>query len=110
MTHGADTSFLVAVEIVEHEHFLETARYIPNNPVAAGLARQPEDWPWSGYRANVGLERPRPFHAPRQLLAHFGKEPQAAIVRYERFVRDGRVRSGHVAWSDQGYGSRTGPG
>src|SRR5438876_1185964 len=52
-----------AVEIVEHEHFLETTRYIPNNPVAAGLVTRPEDWPWSGYRANVGLEPPAPFMA-----------------------------------------------
>jgi putative transposase len=99
-----------AIEVVEHEHFLETVRYIPNNPVEAGLVREPEDWPWSGYRANLGLERPRPFHDTVQLLAYFGKESQAPIVRYERFVRDGLVRSGRVAWSDQGYGSRTGPG
>jgi putative transposase len=99
-----------AVEIVEHEHFLETARYIPNNPVAAGLVRQPEDWPWSGYRANVGLEQPRAFHDTAQLLAYFGREPDVAIAHYEQFVHDGLVRSGHVAWSDQGYESRTGPG
>ena len=45
-----------------------------------------------------------------QLRAYFGAKPEAAIVRYEQFVQDGLVRSGHVAWSDQGYGSRTGPG
>jgi putative transposase len=99
-----------AVEIVEQEHFLETARYVPNNPVAAGLVRRPEDWPWSGYRANVGLEHPRAFHDTAQLLAYFGREADVAIVRYEQFVHDGIVRSGHAAWSDQGYESRTGPG
>ena len=28
MTHGADTSFLVAVEIVEHEHHVDAARVL----------------------------------------------------------------------------------
>ena len=28
-------------------HFEQTARYIRNNPVAAGLCRRAEDWPWS---------------------------------------------------------------
>jgi putative transposase len=99
-----------AVEVEEQEHFLETARYIPNNPVEAGLVDRPEDWPWSGYRATVGLERPRRFHDLRQLLAYFGTRPQTAKVRYIQFVRDGLVRSGHASWSDQGYGSPQGPG
>jgi putative transposase len=98
------------VEIVEHEHFLEATRYIPNNPVAAGLVDRPEDWPWSGYRATVGLERPRRFHDTVQLLAYFGTRPKIAVARYAQFVRDGLVRSGHVSSSDQGYESRTGPG
>src|SRR5437588_639816 len=74
------------------------------------LVARPEDWPWSGYPATVGLERPRPFHDTLQLLAYFGTRPQIAAARYEQFVREGLVRSGHVAWSDQGYESRTGPG
>lgn len=98
------------VEVVEHEHFLETTRYIPNNPVAAGLVDRPEDWPWSGYRATVGLERPRQFHDTVQLLAYFGTRPKIAVVRYEQFVHDGLLRSGHACSSDQGYESRTGPG
>jgi putative transposase len=99
-----------AVEIVEEGHFWEVIRYIPNNPVGPGLVARPEDWPWSGYRATVGLERPHPFHRPVELLRYFGARPQIAVVRYERFVRDGLVRAGLAPWSDQGYESRTGPG
>jgi REP element-mobilizing transposase RayT len=29
------------------EHFERTVKYIENNPVKAGLCRQPEDWPYS---------------------------------------------------------------
>ena len=29
------------------EHFLNTVRYIENNPVKAGLCEKPEDWPFS---------------------------------------------------------------
>lgn len=32
-------------------HFWDKLEYIHQNPVAAGLARQPEDWPWSSYAA-----------------------------------------------------------
>jgi putative transposase len=30
--------------------FVEKRRYIHRNPVARGLVKQPEDWPWSGFR------------------------------------------------------------
>jgi hypothetical protein len=41
-------------------HFLELARYLPLNPVCAGLCSSPEEWPWSSYAATVGL-RPAPW-------------------------------------------------
>jgi len=34
-------------------HLLACMRYIEENPVRAGLARLPADWPWSSYRANA---------------------------------------------------------
>ncbi len=37
--------------IVDDEHLREVIRYIPLNPVRAGLCKRPEDWPWSSYRA-----------------------------------------------------------
>jgi REP element-mobilizing transposase RayT len=35
-------------------HLLELARYIPHNPVRAGMCDAPEDWHWSSYAATVG--------------------------------------------------------
>jgi len=40
-----------------YRYLLACYRYIELNPVRAGLAPHPEDYPWSSYRANAGLER-----------------------------------------------------
>ena len=47
--------------LVESEKYLlELARYLPLNPVRAGLCSSPEAWPWSSYSATAGLV-PRPW-------------------------------------------------
>lgn len=38
-------------------HRLEVARYIPLNPVRAGLCDEPEDWRWSSFAAEIGRAR-----------------------------------------------------
>jgi REP-associated tyrosine transposase len=47
--------------IDESSYFLNAIRYIALNPVVAGQVEHPEDWPWSSYRAAIGLAAPRPF-------------------------------------------------
>jgi REP element-mobilizing transposase RayT len=42
-------------------YLLELARYVPLNPVRAGLCHSPADWPWSSYAATVGLTTPPSF-------------------------------------------------
>ena len=42
--------------IADDNYFLELGRYLPLNPVRAGLCIDPADWPWSSYAATVGLE------------------------------------------------------
>jgi len=65
-------------------YLLELARYLPLNPVKAGLCTAPEGWPWSSYAATVGL-RPAPtFLDTAALLGMLGS--QAA---YEAWVADG---------------------
>jgi putative transposase len=76
--------------LLEHEaHLLATCRYIDLNAVAARPQQTLERWPWSGYRAAVGLEHPRPFHHVSSLLELFGPTPNAARQSYRRFVEDG---------------------
>lgn len=36
--------------IRNREHFLNTVKYIENNPVKARLCKKPEDWPFSSAR------------------------------------------------------------
>jgi putative transposase len=83
-----------SVEITDDDHLFEVMRYIPNNPVKAELASWPEDWRWSGYRANIGIDFPYPFHQPAKLLRYFGSSQDAAMRRYRKFVHEGLVPAG----------------
>ena len=58
--------------IESDEDLLGTARYVARNPVEAGLARDPLEWPWSSARAHAGLEPPRIPVAEGELRAAFG--------------------------------------
>lgn len=40
---------------MDEAHLMLAVRYVENNPVAAGLVRRAEDWPWSSARAHLGL-------------------------------------------------------
>jgi putative transposase len=57
--------------VEEDRHLLELSRYLPLNPVRAGLCRSPADWPWSSYAQTVGV-RARPwFLKPDAFLGEF---------------------------------------
>jgi putative transposase len=75
-------------EIEDDDDLCETARYIDLNPCRKGLARRPEDWRWSGYRAAVGIERVAPWHQPAELWGVFDKQPRVAMKTYERYVAE----------------------
>lgn len=71
----------------------ELVRYIAMNPVRAGLCARPEDWPWSGHRALMGLA-PAGITATDALLAHFGPDQAAGRANYDAWiseVRDARA-------------------
>jgi putative transposase len=40
--------------VMDEAHLLACVRYVELNPVRAGLARRPEDWPWSSARSHLG--------------------------------------------------------
>lgn len=85
-------------KLVEDDvHFLELARYLPLNPVRAGLCRSPEDWLWSSYAATVGL-RPTPWFLDAgefvgmlgsrdAYVAWVGQGVDAGILDEEGFLR-----------------------
>jgi hypothetical protein len=57
------------------------------NPVRAGLVEHPEDWPWSSYRATVGLSATAPFVSATATLRLFGEADEDVLrSRFTRFV------------------------
>jgi len=79
-----------AIVVDRDAYLLEVCRYVDLNPVRARLARRPQDWVWSSYRAHVGL-MPRPaWLDSAELLGQFGRTEATARNRYARFVAQGR--------------------
>lgn len=73
--------------LVEREsHVLEIGRYLPLNPVRAGLCNRPEDWPWSSYAASIG-RRPTPSFLDSNWLPRlFSDDIEAGRRLYAEFV------------------------
>ncbi|MBV8079582.1 MAG: transposase [Actinobacteria bacterium] len=65
---------LVAVD----GHLVMSLRYVALNPVAAGLARHPCDYPWSSYPGVVGVSPCWSFVAKDKVLELFGPSPHGA--------------------------------
>ena len=70
-------------------YLLELARYIVLNPVRAGMKKKPANWPWSSYRASMGLVAAEEFLAVDGLLAQFAQRRGTAQARYAQFVAEG---------------------
>ena len=75
-------------QIVDREGYLLTlSRYVVLNPVRAGLAERPDDWPWSSYRATVGSGPAPAFLASLSTLRLFGDEEEAVLrARFGGFI------------------------
>jgi REP element-mobilizing transposase RayT len=85
-----------ATSVRSERHLIASARYVDLNPVRANVRRHPEQWPWSSYRAHVGLAHPARFLANNEFLELLGPTPNQAKKAYRRFVHEGRVLvSGH---------------
>ncbi len=80
-----------AIVVDRESYLLELARYVVLNPVRAGLVAQPEDWPWSSYRATVGLPVSEASKSLTSswLLGQFGPDEITARRRYIDFVASG---------------------
>jgi putative transposase len=79
-----------ASRLIESDaHLLAACRYVVLNPVEAGLCSRPEEWPWSSYRATVGLEPCPAWLAEAELLALFSSSWEIARRRYREFVAEG---------------------
>ena len=75
--------------ILDDNRMYATARYVVLNPVRAGLCATPEEWPWSSYRACIGLDFAPRFLAVTEHLEHFGSDPATARLTFREFVQQG---------------------
>jgi len=73
-----------SVAIESDAHLVRASRYIHRNPVEAGLAAEPWQWPWSSAPAYVGLVRKPAWLRTEAILEMFG--PQGARQRYREFL------------------------
>lgn len=78
-----------AILVERESYLLELARYVPLNPVRAGIVDLPETWPWSSYRATAGLEPAPPWLTTQAVLERFGSDLARANLRFQEFARDG---------------------
>lgn len=79
-----------AILVEKESYLLELARYIVLNPVRARMVHTPVEWPWSSYRATVGLEAPPAGVHVDWTLAAFGDERGKAIDEYKELVANGK--------------------
>ncbi len=75
-----------ALHVKTEAHFWNVARYVDMNPVAAGAARRPHEWPWSSYRAHAGIDVPPRFLDNAAFLSYFDPRPDRARAKYLDFV------------------------
>lgn len=87
-------------QIVDREAYLLTlSKYVVMNPVRAGLARRPDDWPWSSYRATVGVCAAPAFLATMSTLGLFGDGDDAELRN--RFAQAVNARVDDLAAIDR---------
>ena len=58
---------------------LAAFRYIARNPVEAGLALHPLDWPWSSFATSCGVTSAFPFVDAERVVGELGGGPQALM-------------------------------
>jgi putative transposase len=90
--HSIRHSYM-SVLIEDDGHLRELTRYLPLNPVRGGLVTHPEDWEWSSYRAELGLEdRPRWMDTAWALRIH------GTVAAHRAYVNAGMAEPG-VHWT-----------
>ncbi len=76
-------------EVVTTErHLYETIRYIALNAPRAKACATPEEWPWCGYGAAIGLHEPDPLVDERELLGLFGTTVEIGRRRLREVVEE----------------------
>lgn len=75
-----------SVELTSDVHVAAAVAYALRNPIAANLCKRAEDWPYSSYRATVGLEEAPTWLALDEVLPVFGSDNAEAINALSNLV------------------------
>jgi putative transposase len=78
-----------AIVVNRESHLLELLRHVVLNPVRAGMAVHPGQWPWSSYRAMVGQAECPAWFNRQWTLGQFATQKARQIAKYEEFVIQG---------------------
>jgi REP element-mobilizing transposase RayT len=89
--------------ILTDAHLRSVLRYVDRNPLAIDGVAAPEDWPWSSYRAHVGLEHPPAYLDLPAFHRLFGTTPGQACDVYKRFVSEGHDPVSDTGFEDPSY-------
>ncbi|SHJ34093.1 REP element-mobilizing transposase RayT [Desulfatibacillum alkenivorans DSM 16219] len=88
--HGTDGSLFrgryKAILVSGDSYLKELVRYIHRNPLEAGLARIPGDYPYSSYNAYLSRAKKWEWLSTKLILALFSKDPVRAKAAFKRFV------------------------
>jgi putative transposase len=82
-----------AIVVDADAYLVELVRYIHLNPVRAKLVKNPENYPWTGHRAYMGLEQ-LPWLTTEWVLSQFAQRLKTSRTRYGEFVHFG-INEGH---------------
>ncbi|MGI6428442.1 MAG: REP-associated tyrosine transposase [Syntrophomonadaceae bacterium] len=76
-------------ELVEDDRYvMELSRYIHNNPVKAGLVKNPEEYKWSSFRQYMSRKKDiRKLIDSEFILALFSDDLDRARIEYNKFVK-----------------------
>ena len=78
-----------AILVEKQSYLLELARYIVLNPVRVEMVRTAKEWPWSSYRATIGLCASPGWLNTDWILASFGNRKTTAVRAYKTFISEG---------------------
>jgi putative transposase len=75
--------------VQDDAYLINVCRYIVLNPVRAGVVESPEQWPWSSYRAMIGLAERPPFLNGTRLFDLLCPDNQhEAVSRFRALVME----------------------
>lgn len=79
-----------AILVDKDAYLLELSRYIVLNPTRANMVQALDDWPWSSWRAVMGIAASPSWLATDALLSMFSKQRKTAREKYADFVQQGK--------------------